>query len=142
MRWRSHARRLPVRSSIGRAEAAGSCQQVLCQFRMWRTSSPAGARASADHAADRSIAAEARPGDGAGVGAPIVAGHDFEVLVTGQPTAVLILDARIREVNVAVVVRQVVLASPPRDLLKVAVRPPIAILLASIAIVQESLIVA
>jgi hypothetical protein len=71
-----------------------------------------------------------------------VAGHDFEVLVTGQPIAVLILDPRIREVNVSVVVRQVVLASPTRDLLRLAVRPPIAILLASIALVQETLVVA
>ena len=71
-----------------------------------------------------------------------MAGHDFEVLVTGQPIAVLILDARIREVNVSVVVRQVVLASPPRDLLRLAVRPPIAILLTAIALVEEPLIVA
>src|ERR671910_748140 len=120
MPWHSHARRSPVRSSIGLMEAAGSCQQLLRQFRMSRTSPPAGARASADHAADRSVAAETRPGDSAGVGATIVAGHDFEVLVTGEPIAVLILDARIRQVNVSVVVRPVVLASPPRDLLRLA----------------------
>lgn len=41
-----------------------------------------------------------------------------------------------------VLVRQVALASPPRDLLRLAVRPPIAILLTAIALVEEPLIVA
>ena len=41
-----------------------------------------------------------------------------------------------------VVVRQLVLPRPPRDLLRLAIRPAVAVLLATIALVQEPLIVA
>lgn len=105
---------------------------------MTRASSSAGARAPADDAVTR----ETRPRDGAGMGAAIVAGDDLDVLVPRHPITVLILDACIRKVNVSVVVRQVVFARPLRDLLRLTVRPPVAVLLASIALMQKTLIVA
>ena len=78
----------------------------------------------------------------AGMGAAIVGGHDLDVLVTRPAVAVLVLDTRIGEVHVSVVVRQVVLSRPPRDLLGLAIRPTVAVLLAAIALVQEPLVVA
>jgi hypothetical protein len=76
------------------------------------------------------------------MGTTVVAGHYLQVLVSRPPVAVLILDARVGEVNVSVVVRQVVLASPPGDLLRLAIGPAIAVVLSSIALVEEPLIVA
>jgi len=70
-----------------------------------------------------------------------MAGHELDVFVPRESVAVFILDSRIREVHVSVVARQVVLASPARDLLRFPVRPPIAVLLASIPLVEEPLVV-
>jgi hypothetical protein len=55
---------------------------------------------------------------------------------------VLVLDAGIRKTDVAIVVRQVVLKRPSRDLFGLAVRATVAVLLSAIALVEESLIVA
>ena len=44
--------------------------------------------------------------------------------------------------DVPIVVRQLVLPRPPRDLFRLAIRPAVAVLLASIALVEEPLIVA
>ena len=46
------------------------------------------------------------------------------------------------KVHVPVVVRQLVLPRPPRDLFGLSIRPAVAVLLAAIALVQEPLIVA
>ena len=59
-----------------------------------------------------------------------------------RPVAVLVLDPGVRKPDVPIVVRQLVLARPPRDLLGLAIRPAVAVLLAAIALVQEALIVA
>src|SRR5688500_14290192 len=56
--------------------------------------------------------------------------------------SVLVLDTGIRESDVPFVVRQIVPARPLRDLLGLAIRPAVAVLLPSIALVEESLIVA
>ena len=56
--------------------------------------------------------------------------------------SVLVLDPRIREADVPIVVRQLVFPRPPRNLFGLAVRPAVAVLLAAIALVQEALIVA
>jgi hypothetical protein len=73
-----------------------------------------------------------------------VCGHDLDVLVPRATVAVavLVLDAGIRETDVAIVVRQVVLTRPSRDLFRLAVRTTVAVLLSAIALVEESLIVA
>jgi len=56
--------------------------------------------------------------------------------------AVFVLDSSVWKLHVPVFVRQFVLARPPRDLLGLAIRPTIAVLLASIAFVEEALVVA
>jgi hypothetical protein len=76
------------------------------------------------------------------VSAAIVSRDHFEVLVSRAAIAVLVLDARVRETHVTVLVRQVALPSPLSDLMKVSVRPSIAILPALVALVQEPLVVA
>jgi hypothetical protein len=76
------------------------------------------------------------------VGAAVVAGHHFEVLMPRPTVSVLVLDPRVREPDVPIVVRQVVLTRPPCNLFGLTVRPAVAVLLPSIALVQEALIVA
>lgn len=105
-------------------------------------SAPAGACAPTEHAADCPIATEPGSGDGPGVGAAVMAGDDLDVLVPRSAVPVLVLDASIGEVNVAVVIRQLVFASPPRDLVRFPIWAPIAVLLASVSLVQEALVVA
>ena len=56
--------------------------------------------------------------------------------------SVLVLDARIREPDVPIVVRQLVFPRPSCNLFGLTVRPAVAVLLAAIALVQEPLIVA
>ena len=103
---------------------------------------PAAATASADHPTDHGVTPEPGLGGGAGMGAAIVRGHDLDVLVPTPAIAVLVLDAGIGKVHVPVVVRQLVLPRPPCDLLRLAIRPAVAVLLAAIALVEETLIVA
>jgi hypothetical protein len=50
---------------------------------------------------------------------------------------ILVLDARI----VTVVVRQFVLPRPPRDLLRLAIGPAVAVLLATVALVEKTLVI-
>src|SRR5512144_2345977 len=101
-----------------------------------------GARASSDDAADGPIATEPRTRDGARVRAAVVVGHDLEVLVTRTAVAVVVLDACVGEVHMPVVVRQVVLARPARNLVRVAVRPTVAVLAPAVPLVEEALVVA
>ena len=75
------------------------------------------------------------------MGAAIVAGHDLEILVPRATISVLVLDPRVRKPDVPVV-RQLVFPRPPCNLFGFTVRPAVAVLLASIALVQEALIVA
>ncbi len=76
------------------------------------------------------------------MGAAVVGGDNLDVLMPRAAVPVLVLDAGIREPDVPIVVRQFVLARPPRDLGGLAIRPAVAVLLASIALVEEPLIVA
>ena len=78
----------------------------------------------------------------AGVGATVMGGDDLDVLMPRAAVPVFVLDAGIREPDVPIVVRQLVLARPPRDLGGLAIRPAVAVLLPSIALVEEPLIVA
>jgi hypothetical protein len=100
------------------------------------------AAATADRASGREIAGESGLGSAAGVGAAIVAGHDLEILVPQSAIAVFVLDTRIREPDVPILVRQLVFTRPPCNLFRLTVWPAIAVLLAAIALVEESLIVA
>src|SRR5690606_24648295 len=133
------ARRSPDRWSSGRAAAATSPEQLLGQARVRRSSSATAT--AADRHAKRHVAGEPRPCCRAGMSASVVPGHHLEVFMSRAPIAVLVFDPRIRKPNVPVVVRQLVLACPPRDLLGCPVRPAIAVLPAAVALVQEPLVV-
>ena len=69
-------------------------------------------------------------------------GHDLKILVPRAAVAVLVLDPRIRELDVPIVVRPFMLTRQPCNLFGLTVRPAGAVLLAAITFVQESLIVA
>jgi hypothetical protein len=90
----------------------------------------------------REIARESGLGGAAGVGTAVVAGHDLEILVPRAAVSVLVLDPSIRKPDVPIVVRQLVFPRPSGNLFWLTVRPAIAVLLAAIAFVEESLIVA
>ena len=105
-----------------------------------RGPSPAATSTANDHA-ERPIAGEAGPCRSARVGTAIVAGHDLDVLVTRAPVAILVLDARVREMHLLVVVRQVVLARPQRDLLRLAIWSAVAVLPTAIVLLKEPLVV-
>lgn len=87
---------------------------------------PAAATASAHHPTDHGVTPKPGLGGGAGMGPAIVRGHDLDVLVPPPPIAIVVLDARIGRVHMTVVVRQFVLPRPPRDLLRLAIGPPVA----------------
>ena len=76
------------------------------------------------------------------MGAAIVAGHDLEILMPRAAVSVLVLNPRIREPDVPIVVRQLVFSRPVCNLFGLTVRPAVAVLLASVVLVEESLIVA
>src|SRR5688572_21008469 len=126
------------RWSSGPARAAGSSEQLLDDPRV--RGSPTAT--TADRTSDREVAGESGFGGAAGVGAAIMAGHDLKILMPRAAVAVFVLDAGIREPDVPIVVRQVVFTRPPCNLFRLTVRPAVAVLLAAITLVQESLIVA
>ncbi len=90
---------------------------------------PAAATASADHSGDNGITPEARLGGGPGMGAAIVRRHDLDILAPRPDIAVLVLDPGVWKVHMPVVVRQLVLPRPPRDLFGLAIRPTVAVFL-------------
>ncbi|PYR95528.1 MAG: hypothetical protein DMF84_00790 [Acidobacteria bacterium] len=73
--------------------------------------------------------------------AAIVAGRDLDVLVARTAIAVLVFDARVGEMSLLVVVRQVVLARPKRDLFRLAIWPAVALLATAVVLLKEPLIV-
>jgi hypothetical protein len=75
------------------------------------------------------------------VQAAIVLGDNLDILVQPPAVRVLVLEARVREAHVSVVIRQVMLACPPFDLLGLAVRTAVAVASATIALVEEPLVV-
>jgi len=75
------------------------------------------------------------------VGAAVVSGDDLKILVPRAAVSVLVLDPRVREPDVPIVVRQLVFPRPVCNLFGLPVRPTVTVLLASIALVQETLIV-
>ena len=103
---------------------------------------PAAATASAHHPSDHGVTPKPGLGGGAGMGAAVVRGHDLDVLVPTPAIAILVLDAGIGKVHVTVLVGQLVLPRPPRDLLRLAIGPAVAVLLATVALVEKTLVVA
>jgi len=75
------------------------------------------------------------------VRAAVVCGDDLDVLVL-EAAGDLVLDAEVGKVNRVVEERQVVLARPLLDLVRVAVRSPVAVRSVAVAFLQKALIVA
>ena len=59
-----------------------------------------------------------------------------------MPVAVLVFDARVGKLDVAIVVRELVLDGPTMDLFRRAIGPSVALGLAAIALLQELLVLA
>ena len=72
----------------------------------------------------------------------LVRGHDLDVLVPTPAIAIFVFDARIGKVHMTVGERQFVLPRPPRDLLRPAIGPAVAVLLATFPLVEKTLVVA
>jgi hypothetical protein len=66
----------------------------------------------------------------------------LDVFMPHEPVAVLVLDTCFRELHVTLLVRELVLARPPRDLLWLAVRPAVGVRSTAIALLEEPLVVA
>lgn len=75
------------------------------------------------------------------MGAPVVLCEQLDVLVVFAPVH-LVLDAVVREVNLAVEVRQVVFARPVANLALIAVGTTVAVCPAAVVFLQELLIFA
>ena len=99
-------------------------------------------RATADSRARSPVAAEARASGGRAVRAAVMDGHDLDVHGVPPPGRVLVLDARIREMDVLIEVRQIVLASPFFDFVLVAVGMAVVVVAVPITLMQPLLIVA
>jgi hypothetical protein len=76
------------------------------------------------------------------VSATIVQRLNLDVERAEVPVAVLVLDARVWELDVAVVVRELVLDGPSMDFLRGSIRSAVAVRLSAIALLQELLILA
>jgi hypothetical protein len=75
------------------------------------------------------------------VGAPIVLGDDFDVLMT-VASVELVLDPEVREMHRLIEVRQVVVACPRFDLAGVTIRSPVTVRPAAVVFLQPFLILA
>ena len=76
------------------------------------------------------------------MGATVVQRLDLDVERAEVPVAVLVFDARVGKLDVAVVVRELVLDGPTMDLFRGSIRSAVAVRLAAIALLQELLILA
>jgi hypothetical protein len=71
--------------------------------------------------------------------ATVVLGGDLDVLVLPAVITILVLDADVGEVNVAIEVGEVVLARPDLDLTNVVIRAAVAVLSATVAPLPKAL---
>jgi hypothetical protein len=76
------------------------------------------------------------------VSAAIVLGHHVNIIVVQAPVRLLVLDPQIREVHLAVEVRQVVVGRPVADLFRSAIGVAVVVAAFPVALVQPALIVA
>ena len=75
------------------------------------------------------------------MGATVMGGDNLDILMPRAAVPVFVLDTGVRKPDVTIVVRQFVLPRPAPDLFGLTVRPAVAALLTSIALVKEPLIV-
>jgi hypothetical protein len=71
-----------------------------------------------------------------------VQGLDLNVQRPQAPVAVFVLDAHIGKLDVAALLRKLVLNGPAMDLLGRSIGPPVAVRLAAIGLLQELLVLA
>ena len=76
------------------------------------------------------------------MGVPIVAGDDLDIPCRERPSRSSYSIPRIWELDVPIVVRQLVFPRPACDLFGLTIRSAVAVLLPSIALVEEALIIA
>lgn len=88
------------------------------------------------------VTTEAGPRRRGPVRAPVVDGKHLDVYVVPPSVGVLVLDAPIREMNLLIEVRQVVLTRPFLYLVRVAIGVTVVIVAVAIAFVQPLLVVA
>src|SRR5882762_7784635 len=74
--------------------------------------------------------------------ASVVLGRDFQILPAHIAVLVLVLDAYVREMDLLIEVRQVVLTRPRLDLLDTPIWTAVAVAVAAIAFLEKPLIVA
>lgn len=74
--------------------------------------------------------------------AAVVQRLDLDVERSEMPVAILVLDARVGELDVAIVLRELVLDGPAMDLFRRAIGTAIAVRLAAIAFLEELLVLA
>ena len=74
--------------------------------------------------------------------ASVVLGRDLQILPAHVAVRLLVLDAHVREVDLFIEVRQVMLPRPFLDLFDRAIRPAVAVAIASVAVLQEALVLA
>src|SRR5690606_16677479 len=77
-----------------------------------------------------------------GVSAAVVQRLDLDVERAEVAVPILVLDARIGELHVPILLGQIVLDRPAMNLLMGAIRPAVAVRLAAIAFLQELLVLA
>jgi len=75
------------------------------------------------------------------MGAPIVSGDDFDVLVT-LAVVLLVLNPKVRKVHAVVEVRQFVFPGPLLDLPRIAIGPPVVVVAVPVPLVEPLLVLA
>jgi hypothetical protein len=98
--------------------------------------------AAANSRARAAVAAEAGACRRGAVRAPVMDGHHLDIDVVPTSVCVFELDARIREMDLLIEVRQVVFAGPFLDLVWVAIGMAVVVVSVTIALVKPLLVVA
>src|SRR6266851_4544102 len=98
--------------------------------------------AAANSCARSAITTEAGPCRGGPVSATVMQGDHLDVHVVPASVGLLVLDARVREMDLLVEVRQVVLAGPFLDLVWVAIGVAVIVVAVAIVLMEPLLIVA
>ena len=70
----------------------------------------------------------------------IVDGRDLDILVLPPPIGLLVFDAQVREMDLVIEVREVVVVRPFLDLMRVAIGPTIAVVTVPITLVEPLLV--
>ena len=108
---------------------------------MATTTTPASAAAPTDPETGSAVAREARPGHAGGVRTAVVLRGHLDVVVVPSAIGFLILNAEVREMDLVIEVRQVVLERPVADLVVAPIRVPVVIRTVAIPLVKPRLVI-